>query len=224
MTAADTLLCDDLHARLSAEALEVLGGFYPDAGDGCPPGTGTLLLVGPRAPEFWAHVTAQPEFADGRPDPLDRWSRRVLGRLACDLRGKALFPFGGPPWHPFHAWALRSGRCHPSPVGLLVHDRQGLWVSFRGALALGPRLPLAPGAGNPCATCIGRPCLSACPAGALTGAGYDVPACHAFLDSAPGRGCLEAGCRVRAACPLSQSHPRPEAQQQHHMRHFHPWA
>jgi hypothetical protein len=47
------------------------------------------------------------EFRDGRPDPIDRWSRRVIGHMACDLGAKALFPFGGPPWHPFIAWAKR---------------------------------------------------------------------------------------------------------------------
>jgi hypothetical protein len=224
MTAPATLAPDALDARLAAEALEVLGGFHPGPADGAPPGTRTLLMVGPRAPGFWEHVTRQPEFADGRPDPLDRWSRRTLGRIACDLGGKALFPFGGPPWHPFHAWALRTGRCHASPVGLLVHDRQGLWVSFRGALAFGARLPVPPPSPSPCASCAERPCLTACPAGALTGAGYDVPACHAFLDTGAGRSCLTQGCRVRAACPESRGHPRPDAQQQHHMRHFHRWA
>jgi epoxyqueuosine reductase len=59
------------------------------------------------------------------PDPIDRWSRRVIGHMACDLGAKALFPFGGPPWHPFIAWAKRSGRAWESPVGFLVHDRAG---------------------------------------------------------------------------------------------------
>jgi len=212
----------DLAARLSAERLAVFGGFHPGPEDGAPQGTGTLLMIGPSEPGFWAHLTAAPEWADGRPDPVDRWSRRVIGRIACDLGAKALFPFGGPPWHPFIAWAKRTGRAWQSPVQLLVHDTAGLFVSYRGALALKTRLDLpARPAAPPCATCAGRPCLTACPAGALTGAGYDVPGCHAFLDTPAGQGCLTGGCAVRRACPVSQSYGRQAAQSAYHLRQFH---
>ena len=123
-----------LEALLGAERLDVLGGFAVAEGEaGFPAGTRTLLLLGPKEPGFWAHLQAQPEW--GAPDPVDRWSRRVIGRIACDLGAKALFPFGGPPYHPFYQWALRTGRVWDSPVRLLVHSEQGLMVSFRGALA-----------------------------------------------------------------------------------------
>jgi hypothetical protein len=111
----------------------------PSDTDGAPAGTQTLLLLGPSEPGFWAHITASAEFIDGAPDPIDRWSRRVIGHMACDLGAKALFPFGGPPWHPFIGWAKRSGRAWESPVGFLVHDHAGLMVSYRGALALKDR-------------------------------------------------------------------------------------
>lgn len=65
--------------------LAIFGGFRPLPEDGLPDGIGALLLLGPAEPGFWHHVTAEPEFGDGRPDPLDRWSRRVIGRMACDL-------------------------------------------------------------------------------------------------------------------------------------------
>jgi hypothetical protein len=211
----------DLQARLAPHALEVLGGFAPEPGEaGLPAGTRALVLLGPAQPAFWPHLTAQPEWQDGAPDPVDRWSRRVIGRIACDLGAKALFPFGGPPWHPFQRWALRTGRIWESPVRLLVHDAQGLWVSFRGALAL--KTPLeVPGGARPCDACADRPCLTACPAGALTGAGYDLPACHAHLDRAEGADCMNRGCGVRRACPASQGHARIPEQSAYHMRQFH---
>jgi hypothetical protein len=213
----------EIEARLAAVALDVLGGFHAEDDPGLPPGARTLLLIGPREPGFWAHLTRSPEWQDGAPDPVDRWSRRVIGRLACDLGGKALFPFGGPPHHPFYRWALRSGRAWASPVTLLVHDRAGLFVSYRGAIALKNRLDLPdPPAAPPCASCSAKPCLGACPAGALTGAGYDVPACHAFLDSEAGAGCMELGCAVRRACPVSQAYGRLPGQSAYHMRLFHP--
>lgn len=204
---------------LAAERLEVLGGFHPDPDEaGPPPGTQTLLMLGPAEPGFWAHVQAQADWSG--PDPVDAWSRRVIGRIACDLGAKALFPFGGPPYHPFYAWALRTGRVWDSPVKLLVHAGQGLMVSFRGALALKDRLPLPAPAAKPCDTCA-RPCLTACPAGALGAQGYDVPACHRFLDTAPGADCLTGGCRVRRACPVSAAYARVPEQSAYHMSRFH---
>jgi ferredoxin len=186
---------------------------------GFPAGTRTLLLIGPAEPGFWPHLTAQPEW-DSKPDPVDRWSRRVIGRVACDLGAKAIFPFGGPPYHPFYAWALRSGQVWDSPVRLLVHSRQGLMVSFRGALALKEEMDLPAPAPRPCDACP-APCLTACPTGALTGAGYDVPACHAFLDRPEGAGCMTGGCLVRRACPVSQSYARLPEQSAYHMGQFH---
>ncbi len=213
-------------ARIEAMAAEhrlaVLGGFHPGPEDDLPPGTGTVLLLGPDGPEFWGHVTAQPEFADGLADQLDRWSRRVIGQMACRLGGKARFPFGGPPWAPFHRWAARSGRAWGSPVGLLVHDTAGLWLSYRGAVALRDRLTLPPVPGeSPCESCAEKPCLSACPVGALGADGYDVPACRAFLDTDPGADCMGRGCAVRRACPVSQAFGREAAQSAFHMRQFH---
>ena len=183
------------------------------------PGCASLVLLGPEGPGFWPHVTVAPEFADGAPDPLDRWSRRVIGALARGLGAKALFPFGGPPWPPFTDWARRSGRAWPSPVGLLVHDSHGLMLSYRGALALPHRLALPSAAVRPCDTCADQPCLTACPVGALSSGGYDVPACKSDLDR-PGNDCMARGCAVRRACPVSGGAARSEAQSAFHMGYF----
>ena len=213
---------DEIAARAAGERLEVFGAFHPEDADGAPPGTRTLLLFGPAEPGFWSHFTASPEASDGRDDPMDRWSRRVIGRMACDLGGKALFPFGGPPWRPFIAWALRTGRAWRSPVGFLVHDRAGLMVSYRGALALRHRVDLpAPPSAAPCDTCE-APCRAACPVGAPTRDGYDTASCHAYLDTGPGRTCMDQGCAVRRACPVSQGYGRLPEQSAFHMRLFHP--
>ena len=219
MAGESSLTLERLEALLAPHSLEVLGGFAVEENEAAlPRGTRTLVMLGPRQPGFWPHLKTAPEW-DGQPDPVDRWSRRVIGRLACDLGAKALFPFGGPPYHPFYQWALRTGRCWDSPVRLLVHDRQGLWVSFRGALALKQPLDL-PGAVKPCDSCAGKPCLSACPAGALGAAGYDVPACHDWLDRS-GAECLSGGCLVRRACPVSIGHARMPEQSAYHMGQFH---
>lgn len=212
----------EIEAAARGEALDVFGAFHPGAGDDAPAGTGTLILLGPREPGFWPHVTATPEFLDGAPDPLDRWSARVIGDLARTFGATALFPFGGPPVRPFIRWALASGRAWQSPVTLLVHDKAGLMLSYRGALALFERLdlPAAPST-RPCDTCRDRPCLDACPAHALDAAGYDVAACHAFLDTGAGRACMSQGCEVRRSCPVSRNYGRLPRQSEFHMAHFH---
>ncbi|MCF1707576.1 ferredoxin [Tabrizicola sp. J26] len=210
-----------IEGRLAPQGLAILGGFAAAPEDGLPSGTLTLLMIGPDGPGFWPVLTASDEWQDGRPDPVDRWSRRVIGRLACELGAKALFPFGGPPHHPFFTWATRTGRCHQSPVQLLVHDQAGLWVSFRGALALKELIDLPPPPPSPCDSCEGMPCLTACPPLALTGAGYDVPACRAFLDTQAGGDCMANGCAVRRACPVSVGHARMREQSAYHMGQFH---
>jgi epoxyqueuosine reductase len=205
--------------RAGREGLAPLGAFHPGSGDGAPAGCATLVLLGPDGPGFWDRFRASPEYRDGRPDPLNRWSERVIGALAAALGGAPLFPFGGSPWKPFTAWARRSGEAWDSPVGLLVHARLGLFVSYRGALALPDRLDLPPPPPPPCIDCA-RPCLGACPVGALTGEGYDLAACHGWLDTAPGRDCLDRGCAVRRACPVGAG-LRPAAQSAFHMAAFH---
>ncbi|SNX69441.1 hypothetical protein SAMN05878503_10441 [Cereibacter ovatus] len=211
----------DIEARAARHALTIMGGTQAIPSDGLPEGTQALLLLGPKEPGFWAHFTTQPEWQDGAPDPMDRWSARVIGALAAETGTQALFPFGGPPWWPFYRWAERTGRAFASPVRLLVHDESGLFFSCRGALALPMVIDLPPPTPSPCANCGTQPCRTACPAGALTANGYDVPACHAFLDTSAGTDCLSRGCAVRRACPRSQGHARIETHSAYHMRQFH---
>lgn len=204
-----------------ARHLDIFGAFHPDPDDGAPLGCETLLLLGPHEPGFWAHLTDSPEWQDGQPDPVDRWSQRVITNLAARFDATPLFPFGGPPYQPFIAWALRSGRAWQSPVTLLVHDQAGLMVSYRGALALTQRLDLPPLPDCPCDTCATRPCLTSCPAGALSGDGYDLHRCHDWLDQNPQGSCMTDGCAVRRSCPRSQSYGRVSAQSAYHMSRFH---
>lgn len=209
----------ELSRLAEARQLSVFAALRPDPAH-LPEGTGTLLLLGPAEPGFWPHLTAQPEWEDGAPDPVDRWSWRVIRALAADLGGTALFPFGGPPFLPFIGWALDSGWVRQSPVGLLVRADTGLWVSFRGALALPERIVLPEPPPAPCPACVAQPCRTACPVGALTEAGYDVAACRAFLATPEGTPCLTGGCRVRTACPAGRAHGRLAAQSAYHMGQF----
>lgn len=202
----------------TAAGLQILGFAPVRPDDDLHPRVQSLILLGPDEPEFWPRFQASDEAQDGGPDALDRWSRRVIGTIACGVGGKAYFPFGGPPWRPFLDWAVRSGRCWSSPVGLLVHDQMGLFVSFRGAIGIEENLTRDAGR-KPCDTCADKPCLDACPAGAMVAAGYDVPACKAWLSTGPGQVCMTGGCLVRRTCPVGAGR-RPADQAAYHMEAF----
>ncbi|QYX58702.1 ferredoxin [Roseovarius sp. SCSIO 43702] len=206
---------DRIADHVARDRLMVLGALH-EKGD-------TVLLLGP-GKGFWAMFRTQPEFQDGGPDPMDRWSERVITGIAQTLDAEALFPFGGPPYQPFLRWALSSGHAWSSPVGMLVHATAGMMVSFRGALRVSGEIALPPApTASPCESCETKPCTTACPVDALSDAHfYKVDACHAYLDTLPGAICMKGGCLVRRACPISQSFVRDPAQSAFHMGYFHP--
>ncbi len=176
-----------------------------------------IALLGPMEPGFWAHFTQSPEWNDGQADPMDRWSDRVVTALAHDLGAKPRFPFA-PDTAPFLTWAMHGDGAWQSPVGMLVQRDAGLLISYRGALEFDA--PIGAFAGTkPCTDCA-RPCETACPVGALTPDGYDIPTCKAHLQTAAGAACLMGGCLVRRACPVSQSYGRDPAQSGYHMQRF----
>ncbi len=204
--------------RVRQDHLDVFGAFQTLPNDGL--GLGTLVMLGPREPGFWAHATAGHEFRNGDANPLDAWSKRVIARAAQDLGGEPHFPFGTPP-KPFQVWAIRTGRAWTSPVVLLVHDTAGLMVSYRGAILV-PELLDVPATGpRPCETCAERPCLSSCPVTALTEGSYDLNRCHGFLDTDEGASCLQKGCAVRRSCPAGAGYCRANVQSAYHMERFH---
>ncbi|MCR9127703.1 MAG: ferredoxin [Rhodobacteraceae bacterium] len=209
-----------LEQAAAARHLTVLGGFHPEPSDGAPPGCGTLLLLGPDEPAFWPAFRDTPEARDGAAHPMDRWSRRVIGDWAAQIGATPVFPFGGPPYAPFFRWATRSGRIHASPIMLLVHDRAGLFVSFRGALALPRRIDLPAPPPNPCDSCIDRPCRTACPVDAFDGTAYDVAGCKAHITGPDTAACRSRGCAARRACPVSARLGRHDAQSAFHMASF----
>jgi len=209
-------ILDQLQSEIEPQGLDLLGGFNPAAEDGTPEGCKTLLLLGPSS-EFWSVFSDSPECSDRQPDPVDRWSLRVISHIAEQFRGTAVFPFGGPPYAPFYSWAMKTGRIWSSPLKLAVHDTHGLFVSFRGAICL-PECVEMPRGVQPCDSCE-KPCESACPVSALTPTGYDVEACKTYLNSETGEDCMSKGCSARRACPVGQN-LRPDAQSAYHMSVF----
>ncbi len=214
----------DINAALAHTGLRARGGFHPRRPGQVPevrPGVAcaSLILIGSVGPQVW------PAFAAARPpvpDPLDHWTRSALAPLAERLRARAVYPEDRP-FQPFQQWALRAENVHRSPLGLLIHPQYGLWHCYRAALLLPDAidLPVAASLPSPCAACSAKPCLHACPVDAFMSAGFDAAACHAHLDTAAGRHCLQRGCQARDACPVGREHRYAPEQVRFHMAAFH---
>ena len=203
-----------VEASAKLNGLGIMGALHEDGG--------TIVLLGP-SKRFWGIFKASPELNDGTEDPFNRWSERVIGRMAETLHAEPRFPFGGPPYEPFMRWAMDSGRAWQSPVGMLVHDEAGMMISFRGALRFEYEIDLpTPQCASPCETCVAQPCVSACPVNALSDQHfYEIDACHAYLDTPAGQSCMSHGCIARRACPISQKFDRNPEQSAIHMKYFH---
>ena len=217
----------DLQAALSSHGLTLRGSFAPVAADQLPAlpngeQVAAVWMVGVIGSGFWPHFKASSFYNDGLPDPLDRWSRSMGEELAARLGGIALFPFDGPPYHPFQRWADRAEPTQPSRMMLRIHPDHGLWHAYRFALALPVAVhrtePDTDDAAKPvrqehnvpvrsmpidlCARCSGQPCLQACPVGAYTGDTFLLDACAGHLHSGHGADCMQGGCLARRACPV----------------------
>lgn len=221
-----------LAARVERAGFAVRGAIHPPAGEalsehplpdigGAPPST--IVFLGNVGPAMWeAFQRARDE--DPSLAGLDDWTRDVVSSLAAELGARPLFPFDGPPYWPFQRWAQLAEPVYPSPLGVLIHPTYGLWHAYRAALLFAQRIGIEPprraAAPSPCDACAERPCLRACPAGAFSPAGYDVPACVAHLRSAPEPACITSSCLARRACPVGHDYIYPAPQREHHMRAF----
>ncbi|MCK3779602.1 ferredoxin [Ensifer sesbaniae] len=181
----------------------------------------SVLLVGNIGGSLWPAFSAwRNGLRDrGGADPLDTWSKAVIGPIAEACGASAYFP-SDPPWQPFQQWAMRAEGLKASPLGILIHPRYGLWHGYRGALGLeltfsdtGERARA-----HPCDRCLEKPCISACPANALADERFDVGLCRGHLRREAGRaGCLATGCLSRDACPVGDAYRYPLEQLRFHM-------
>ena len=206
---------------LAPTGLVLRGAFHTDAAQDHGLAQGTVLLIGMVGREGWDRFASSSEAGDGQPDPMDRWSKRLIDAWARQWGGQAFYPSDGPPYIPFQRWAQRAEAVFPSPLGLLIHPLYGLSHSYRGAVLVPQRLEVQKPAAaeNPCTACIEKPCLSACPVSAFSIAGYDVAACAAHLNSAS-QNCRAQGCLARAACPVGRDFAQAPAQIAFHMQAF----
>lgn len=220
---------DGIAAHLAPYGLHLRGTVRFPQGEGGPllddgQAARAVLLIGNIGGSMWQAFgdwRAGQSDRGGR-DPLDTWSKGVIGDLAARTGATAYFP-SDPPYQPFQRWAMSAEGLRSSPLGILIHPEFGLWHGYRGALGFAedisePEKTPVSARRHPCDDCTDRPCLAACPVDAITADGFDLTACRKFLAGQPGReGCMGKGCLARAACPVGEGFRYPEDQLRFHM-------
>ncbi|MCO5065544.1 MAG: hypothetical protein M9924_14180 [Rhizobiaceae bacterium] len=211
---------------LADSGLSLRGGFNLEPGEECPPGPSgrparAVLLVGNVGAAFWSHfVRWREQQAQAVANPLDSWSRMVIGAAAREAGARAVLP-NDRPFAPFQQWAMRAEHLRPSPLGILMHPEFGLWHAYRGALLFDEPLEIETASQHPhpCDGCAEKPCLTACPVSAHGLHGFAYRQC---LDHVRGDGhrCREEGCLDRNACPAGTDFRYPATTQRFFMEAF----
>lgn len=216
-----------IESALREVSLVSRGGFHPRREDEVPllpdgGAVGTVVLVGNVGHDMWQRFRWDRTRDSSPAGPLNTWTRRVLGVVSERYGAHAMYPFDGPPYHPFLRWAQRAEPVLPSPVGPLIHPDYGLWHAYRGALAFAEYFALPEFFTRPCPchTCRDKPCLSACPVEAFASGRYDINGCLDHIGSDQGTECLHRGCLARRACPVGQQFRYSDEQARFHMEAF----
>jgi hypothetical protein len=216
-----------LSAALATHGLILRGGFNfrqdeeaPEGPSGAP--AKAVLLVGQAGAAPWPHFqrwrAKQPKDVA---NPLDNWSRTVIGEVAATAGARAVSP-NDRPFMPFQQWAMRAEGLRSSPLGILMHPEYGLWHAYRGALLFDREIdmPAPEKVIHLCDACVGKPCMKACPVGAYSPSGFAYEACLSHVRGAAGGPCRATGCLDRNACPHGAAYRYPADAQAFHMAAF----
>lgn len=212
---------------LADHGLILRGGFNFDAGEAAPTGSSgnaakSVVLVGQAGDAPWPHFL---RWRAGQPsdlvNPLDTWSRQVIGDVAARFGARAVSP-SDRPYLPFQKWAMRAEGLKPSPLGVLMHPEYGLWHAYRGALLFDVEIPVqAPREViHLCDLCAAKPCLKSCPVDAYSAAGFAYKACLDHVRGPTGSACRDGGCLDRNACPYGTEYRYRAEVQAFHMAAF----
>ncbi len=220
-------LLSDMAASLAESGLILRGGFNFEAGEEPPAGPSgaparAVVLIGQAGAVPWPHFLlwrkAQP--AD-LANPLDSWSREMIGAAANRFGARAAGP-NDKPFLPIQRWAMRAEGLKPSPLGVLMHPEYGLWHAYRGVLLFDHELtfPQVDEVVHLCDVCVEKPCLKACPVDAYSKDGFAYQACLAHVRGPKGGACRTLGCLDRNACPYGTAYRYPADMQAFHMAAF----
>jgi hypothetical protein len=159
-------------------------------------------LIGSGGRLFFDRFLAATGGADGRPHPLDRFTRaevEAVVRQALDPSiGHGLwYPFTqAQPALPFQRLGRAAGLGLPGPLGIQIHPVFGPWWAYRALLIVDVAVPEQPAVGDGCAGC-DAPCVAACPGRAVARDGFVYVACRARRLEDPA---CHFECQARSRC------------------------
>lgn len=216
-----------LAEELAGNGLSLRGGFDFRYGENAPAALSgsparSVVLIGNAGGAFWPtfrnwQSTQPPDLKN----PLDEWSRQIIGAAGRRFGARAVSP-SDRPFLPFQQWAMRAEGLMPSPLGILMHPQFGVWHAYRGALLFDCQFGFSdtPETGHLCDRCAEKPCLSACPIGAHSPEGFAYHACVDFVRGRHGGVCRDVGCLDRNACPFGVDYRYPADMQAFIMKAF----
>ena len=210
-----------IDSELAAEGFDLLHPFDAAAAAHEPglarlgptraePGRKLGLLVGNTKalwPTFQAALRADPELA-ASPHPLDRYTERVIDRLAPRLPG-AQWWFAHRPYEaeflPFQRLAVATGLGTLAPSQLVIHPIYGPWFALRAVIVCRGDAPTTRIVSSPC-TC-------------------DAACTEAFATALAARGpdAWRAWLAVRDACPIGRAHRYSDEQIDYHYTAARSW-
>ena len=169
----------------------------------------TILLIGNAGKKLWQTM---PAAYLQREHPVDEYSidsvRRVLDQFLPADGWQFLFPQVQPGMEiSLQELGRLAGWHNPSPLGIGINHRHGLWFAYRAVLAIESEITgyerLDPEfSESPCLSCDAKPCLTRCPAQALgSGSHPDLSACVSYRVQ-PASDCAST-CLARTGCPVA---------------------
>jgi hypothetical protein len=218
---------NEIAGKFAKNGLILRGGFNFAPDETAPVGPSgspakSVLLVGQAGDAPWPHFL---RWRERQPtslaNPLDTWSREIIGAVADEFGAGAASP-SDRPYLPFQQWAMRAEGLRPSPLGILMHPQYGLWHAYRGALLFDVEISIqAPDKViHLCDACDGKPCLKSCPVRAYSEGGFAYRSCLDHVCGPSGEPCRTGGCLDRNACPYGAAYRYSADEQAFHMAAF----
>lgn len=181
-------------------------------------GQARIILIGSGGRALWDAI---PDLQWQQVNPIDHYSveaaRRFARQVLPENRYHVLYPGDTPV--ALQQLGAAAGWHTPSPLGIGINPRWGLWYAYRAALLTDAPLAetIQPAPPPPCASCKEQPCIAACPAGALNAAApIDMNRCAGYR-LATESDCADR-CLARMSCPVAAEQRYTLEQVQYHYR------
>ncbi len=184
-----------------------------------------LLLIGNSGPLMWELM---PERYFAQDHPVDQYSADSVNRLLSATwpvqSWQLLFPNNPDVNLPLQVLGGLAGWHGPSPLGIGINSRHGLWFAYRAVVTIDVEIDQSdltvndialPENESPCLSCRDTPCLSACPADALgVSQSPNMSACVTYRCESLSS--CASTCLARLACPIAQEYRYTEDQMAFH--------